>query len=278
MAELKNTTITDSGYFRLPSGTTTQRPENPVAGMIRYNTDSNLKEYFDGNKWIFDGYNIITPENWITGSGSINEFNQNGSTVENERIVGEGPFGSTILWECRPEAASGADGGWNTNLFPIDPTFKYRFSVWAKRPVAGNGHLYLGTRGYDSSVTNIGVLNRSDGAVNTNPYFEVNSHWSAWSENDINTWYLVVGHVWPVGSSTGTEDPDSGVYKTNGTKLTTSDKIDFVWQENNTQAVHRCYLYYSTDTSTRQQLVYPRVSKLSGSYPTINDLLSGYNG
>lgn len=52
MATLKNTIINDTGYITMPSGTTDQRP-SPVAGMLRYNTDIQNIEYYNGSKWQF---------------------------------------------------------------------------------------------------------------------------------------------------------------------------------------------------------------------------------
>ena len=51
MADLKNTTIDDTGFLELPSGTTAQRPSNPQAGMIRWNTDVELAELYNGTEW-----------------------------------------------------------------------------------------------------------------------------------------------------------------------------------------------------------------------------------
>jgi hypothetical protein len=59
MAQLKNTSINDTGFLRLPNGTTSQRPVSPSTGMIRYNTDRGVIEYWNGVSWInsfaFDG-------------------------------------------------------------------------------------------------------------------------------------------------------------------------------------------------------------------------------
>jgi hypothetical protein len=52
MAILKNTTINDTGGFRVPRGTIAQRPVTPQAGMFRYNTDLNISEYYNGTAWI----------------------------------------------------------------------------------------------------------------------------------------------------------------------------------------------------------------------------------
>jgi hypothetical protein len=51
MAQLRNTSIDDTGNLSLPSGTTAQRPASPQQGMIRYNTTLNDTEYYDGTAW-----------------------------------------------------------------------------------------------------------------------------------------------------------------------------------------------------------------------------------
>jgi hypothetical protein len=52
MATLKNTTINDTGFIRLPVGTTAQRPGSPVAGMIRFNTSLSIIEFYNGSSWV----------------------------------------------------------------------------------------------------------------------------------------------------------------------------------------------------------------------------------
>lgn len=39
-------------YIKPPSGTTAQRPSSPSAGYMRYNTDDNKLEYYNGTTWI----------------------------------------------------------------------------------------------------------------------------------------------------------------------------------------------------------------------------------
>jgi len=51
MATLKNTTINDVGSLTLPAGSTGQRPGSPQAGMVRYNTDIDDTEFYDGDNW-----------------------------------------------------------------------------------------------------------------------------------------------------------------------------------------------------------------------------------
>ena len=40
-----------NNYFRLPGGTSTQRPGIPAEGMIRYNSTLARVEYYNGSAW-----------------------------------------------------------------------------------------------------------------------------------------------------------------------------------------------------------------------------------
>jgi len=51
MATLKNISTSDTDYLTMPKGTFAQRPGSPSAGMIRYNTDVDQTEYYDGTVW-----------------------------------------------------------------------------------------------------------------------------------------------------------------------------------------------------------------------------------
>jgi hypothetical protein len=51
MASLSSLTINDTGFIKLPSGTTAQRPGSPTSGSIRFNTDADMYEYYDGTVW-----------------------------------------------------------------------------------------------------------------------------------------------------------------------------------------------------------------------------------
>lgn len=213
--------------------------------------------------------NILDYTVWSPGtSGAEQGFSVNGAALENYRVIDTGPQGSKItVWEARPDSSGNADGGWNTNSIPIDNTKMYRFSVWIRRTVQGNGTAYLGVNAYGSSN---GVLNRSNASNNTNPYFFTSSTPSPTT----GEWSLWVGHVWPKGSGTGGQHPDSGRYTVENGRIGNISQ-DFVWLEETTTARHRSYLYYATNAETRQQFCYPRVDLCDGSEPTIEDLLSG---
>ncbi|RYF18862.1 MAG: hypothetical protein EOO77_10730, partial [Oxalobacteraceae bacterium] len=59
-----NITQYSTGYLQVASGTTAQRPSSPVAGMIRYNTDTSSFEYYQVNTWV----------NMATGSSATRTF------------------------------------------------------------------------------------------------------------------------------------------------------------------------------------------------------------
>lgn len=227
---------------------------------------------------------LIDYSNWVVGTsgsqtaGSGVDFYICGESACNSIVNDLDPWGNTVpIWQTlNNDTASDDDGGWNTSSFPIDNTKMYRFSVWVKRKVLGNGRFYLGCRGRNSSYTDIGVLYRNDGTtLSTNPYFEVNGNWSEWEGGGkLNKWYLVVGHVFPVGSGAGSSHPDSGIYDVNGNKVDTIE-YDFIWTSDCAKTMHRTYLFYSTDPATHQLWCYPRVDVCDGTEPTIKDLING---
>lgn len=44
-------TIQSNGALSIPIGTTAQRPSSPVAGMMRFNTDTGVPEFHNGTSW-----------------------------------------------------------------------------------------------------------------------------------------------------------------------------------------------------------------------------------
>jgi len=264
------------------SGATGSEPMNRMLGLIDdirvYATalsDEDILELYQtrgsidshGNLYVQDiietGHKPLIADYtlWQNGqTGSISPFSQNGSTSENYRILGCDPWGKeTVLWEARPAGDAAADGGWNMNHGGIDPTKLYRYSVWAKRSVQGNGSFYLGTM-----ANQVATL---AGVTSSNPYF--------YSGGAIDSeWQLYVGHVHP-HNYTGGMHPDSGRYKVGG--RIGSISADFKWLPTATTGRHRSYLYYSSDTNTRQQWCYPRVDICDGTEPSIQELLDGFD-
>ena len=74
MATLRNTTINDSGYLTLPTGSTAARPGSPTGGMTRYNTDTGSFEFYSTSTgWIsISGINVtgVSPTSFNGESGT----------------------------------------------------------------------------------------------------------------------------------------------------------------------------------------------------------------
>lgn len=75
MATLKNTTISDTGYFQLPSGTTAQRPASPATGMMRWNTTLGQAEMYNGTSWLLISSTAGTPGNPAINAAQIRSEN-----------------------------------------------------------------------------------------------------------------------------------------------------------------------------------------------------------
>jgi hypothetical protein len=69
-----NPTFTGTGFMLIPKGTTAQRPVSPVDGQMRYNTDTNQFEGYQGGAWGQLG-------GGATGGGADEVFVENGVTV-----------------------------------------------------------------------------------------------------------------------------------------------------------------------------------------------------
>lgn len=199
---------------------------------------------------------IINTNSWQLGSGSAPFYNRNGLVEENHRVMGTNPFGrQEILWKCGNDVDNNADGGWNTDYFSVDKNASYRYSVWVKRIGSQDGRTYHGTQN----------VNNLDGTSNSNPYF-----WSGDMPN-VGEWYLLVGVIHPY-SYGGGNSGISGVYDRNGTKVSSGN--DFKWMSTSTRTRLRSYLYYATNTATRQYFWQPVFQKLDGTESSISELVS----
>jgi len=218
---------------------------------------------------------IINSTSWSLGSGSVTGYAQNGATAENERVTGTDPFGkSAVVWETRPQGNTADDGGWNSSWYNIDNTKLHRFSVWVKRTTSTSGGIfYLGLYG------NNGIRRTDNNAVEGNPYWDCRG--TSGFEKDV--WYLVVGHCYPYNTTYTGQHPESGIYTVAGGPTTVASinacniGADVKWAGSDvTQAIHRCYHYYCSDSTTRLQLFDPRIDVIDGTEPSISSLLSGF--
>ena len=51
MADLLSLEVDDTSFIKLPNGTTSQRPVTPNSGEMRFNTNFNTVENYDGSQW-----------------------------------------------------------------------------------------------------------------------------------------------------------------------------------------------------------------------------------
>lgn len=96
MAQLKNTVIADTGYVRLPRGTTAQRPSNPPEGAVRFNTDLGYTECYYKGYWfdLVTGKGAPTLENLVAHFESTHPDSNTGTGTTWFDISGNGNHAS----------------------------------------------------------------------------------------------------------------------------------------------------------------------------------------
>jgi hypothetical protein len=70
----------------MPSGPTATRPDAPVAGMFRYNTDNSLIEFYNGSVWntLTSGGSITYTVDTFTGDGSQTTWTMSTAATVNQ--------------------------------------------------------------------------------------------------------------------------------------------------------------------------------------------------
>jgi hypothetical protein len=102
----------------LPTGSAANRPDNPAFGMIRYNTDSGLVEFFNGSIWssLSTGGSITYTVDDFVGDGSTTVFLMSiAETTATQLIV----FVGSIYQD--PATAYTVDGGYNITFTSAPP-------------------------------------------------------------------------------------------------------------------------------------------------------------
>ncbi|MFL0100834.1 T9SS type A sorting domain-containing protein [Tenacibaculum maritimum] len=202
--------------------------------------------------------NLLNPNTWTVGSGSVSGFEQNGSTAENSREYGIGPEGTNVLlWKATPDSSRNADGGWNSSYSDIDHTKTYRLVIWLKKTSSNHGTSFFGFHSPDNGL-------RLDGTVNNNPYFWVGDL------PKLNKWYMLVGFV---HGSTYNSTINYGAIYDGATGQKVKEITDYKFKNTATVLRHRVYLYYDINTTDRQYFYAPRMEMVDGKEPTVQELL-----
>ena len=214
---------------------------------------------------------------WNTGTGSETGWSQNGSTSENSRVIGNDPWGNrAILWRAfNNDAASGADGGWNSSGFSITNSNLYRWVRYFKVNTPGsNGHFYGGNTGTGGTM-----LQWNNRAAQGNPY-------DYCPQRDVVTpyvWSVAITYMFPVGTAAGgggspyTTDygfyrMDTGVRSTSGMGCNTGGNT--IFNTGTYATIDREYLYYSTDPAVDIYWARPRCYLVNGSEPSISEIIA----
>ena len=94
---------------KIPVGTTAQRPANPEAGMIRFNTDEGFVEWYDdvGDRWLATS---SFPGVAATG-GTVTEISQDGQLFRVHTFTSDGTFDVVRGGEVEYLVVGGGGGG-----------------------------------------------------------------------------------------------------------------------------------------------------------------------
>ena len=223
----------------------------------------------------------------LNSNGHLNQTNivtnvQTAVTTTNneERVeISRDPWGRIALIDRSEgnDVGSNYDGGYTTSTYSgVDSGEAYRFTYFFRVDTKGSdGRLYFGLYGYNSSTTNIPIINNNHTSSTTNPYFSYPMH--NWSGFTVGRWYMFVAYVHPSGSNGVTND-ETGYWD-----MTTKQKIsnpssgnvshNASWDSTHTKTRARQYLYYSTDSTVGMSWLIPRIEKIDGNQPTVAEML-----
>jgi stress response protein SCP2 len=102
----------------IPTGSAAERPDAPVFGMIRFNTDSGLVEFYNGTVWqtMSAGGSISYTVDNFTGDGSTDTFTMSIAESSEEQII---VFVGSIYQD--PATAYTVDGGFDITFTSAPP-------------------------------------------------------------------------------------------------------------------------------------------------------------
>jgi hypothetical protein len=116
---LKNRELqSGSTGIRIPTGSAANRPDNPTFGMIRFNTDLGLVEFYNGSVWqtMSAGGSISYTVDNFTGDGSTTVFTMSIAESSEAQII---VFVGSIYQD--PATAYTVDGGLDITFTSAPP-------------------------------------------------------------------------------------------------------------------------------------------------------------
>lgn len=116
---LKNRELqSGSTSIRIPTGSAANRPDQPVFGQIRFNTDSGLVEFYNGTVWagLSAGGSVSYVVDDFTGDGSTTVFTMSEAESDETQII---VFVGSIYQD--PATAYTVDGGFDITFTSAPP-------------------------------------------------------------------------------------------------------------------------------------------------------------
>ena len=194
-----------------------------------------------------------------------------------------GPYGTQELAiTCYPSGGL-EDGGFVSDLVPIDSSSAYMFVAYMKRTTdSTQGQAYFGLYGFNSSNGNVGLRsNAATPVTDTNPYFMYGVITPAGESvaDSLDRWMLHVGYVYPSGSAYNANATNIVYDLTTGlTASYNGMQPTWTWNTGTTATIIRAYHYYNTSGNAGvlkyQEIARPGIFKMDGTEPTIQSLLS----
>jgi hypothetical protein len=258
-----NVTMASGGavwdYISNPSGT---KPANNATVGATWGTNISGQP---SNDLMFNNLQIDT---WVVGQTP--PWTLNGAASENSIVYDTNQTGTRVpVWKCTSNGDNAADGGWypdanaGKNWFKVDKNKSYRFAVPVKITGGNTGRYYWGI--LENSVCDLNTGNK-----NSNPYFVYGERPGLVA----NRWYLLVGYVFPAGS-TGNTNAGSGIFD-----LTTGELIaerwNYCWASDVEYTGTRAYQFYCGTAGETQVFGYPVVEVVDGTESKLFDNL-GYS-
>ena len=127
-----NTTINGTGFLKLPSGTTAQRPSSNTSGSIRWSSSNNVVELWTGNTWtniVTSGSLIRAPQVLTSGTSYTTPANCNSIYVE--CVGGGGAGGASQGNQASVGGGGGGGGGYAAKYFTVTPNTAYTYAIGA---------------------------------------------------------------------------------------------------------------------------------------------------
>lgn len=104
--------------IQLPYGSAANRPDNPLFGMIRFNTDSGFVEFYNGTIWqnIGTGGTVIYTVDDFVGDGSTTTFTMTIAESINTQVM---VFVGSVYQD--PATAYSVNGGYDITFTSAPP-------------------------------------------------------------------------------------------------------------------------------------------------------------